>query len=103
MIQMDTVKSEEYSKVKLPIREGKFLIEVASNKKLDVALVTSAQLGTFEESDDPADAEINWFEEVYNYDFIHESTAEKERKYLLYWNSNEPGAAVVAYRISPIG
>ncbi len=80
----------------------KVFIEVASNQRIDIAVVDSEQLEEFEESDTGEDVKIDWFEKKRTLDLEFEFPGDRKKRYLLFWNSNDEDDAVVAYKITPV-
>jgi len=102
MIQLaEDIEYLESRKVPIDPKLRKVFIEVASTRKIDIAIVDAEKLQEFDESDTGDEAEIDWTENTRNYDTEFDFPDGKKR-YLLFWNSNEKGDAIVAYKITPI-
>ncbi len=103
MIQLaEDLEFLDSRKVPLNPKLKRIVVEVASNRKIDVAVVDAAQEREFEESPTGDEADIDWIESVRNYDFEFQFPENEGKYYLLFWNSNEKGEAMVAYKISPM-
>ena len=98
---VEDIEHYDYVKVALDSKNKDVFIEIASNRKIDIAVVDEALLEEFDESDDGADVEIEWIENTRNHDFEY-SLPDKKKRYLLFWNANEDDDAIVAYKITPI-
>jgi hypothetical protein len=102
MIQLaEDISYMESRKVPLDPTLSKILIEVASNRKIDVAVVDAKQLKEFDDSDTGDEADIDWIENTRSYDTVFDFP-DGEKRYLLFWSSNEKGDAIVAYKVTPI-
>jgi hypothetical protein len=107
MIQLaEDIGYEDYRKIPLEAKYKKVLIEVASNRKLDVAVANEKQMKAFDEAEDAENVDIDWIENIRSYDFEFEFPPEKQRHYLILWNSNEEyeddEGAIAAYKITAI-
>ncbi len=102
MIQLaEGIEYLETRKVPLDPRHKKVIIEVASNRPIDVAVVDADQLKAFDESDDGDDVDIDWTEYTRGHEFDYE-LPDRKKRFLLFWNANEEDEAVIAYKITPI-
>jgi hypothetical protein len=103
MIQLaEDIEYWDSRKVPLDAKFKKVLIEVASNRKIDIAVVDADELEDFEESESGDDVEIDWIENTRNTEFEFDYPNDRKKRYLLFWNANEKGDAMVAYKITPI-
>ncbi len=93
---------EDYRKVPLDPKFRKVLIEVASNHRIDIAVLDEAQYAAFEESEDGDVPGIDWIDEVRSHDFEFEWPEGQTKLYLVFWNWHEKGEAIVAYKITPM-
>jgi hypothetical protein len=102
MIQLvEDIEYQGSSKVPLPPDPNykKLFVEVASNRKIDIAIVDDRQLRHFETTDDE-DPTIEWAENTRNYEEEFEFPNDRKKRFLLFWNSNEKEEAIVAYKIT---
>ena len=103
MIQLaEDIEYLDSRKVPLNPKFKKVFIEVASNNKIDIAVVDADQMYGFDESDTGDDVDIDWIEGVRNYDFEFEFPSSRQKYYLLFWNANEGDDAFIAYKITPL-
>jgi hypothetical protein len=103
MIQLaEDIEYLDFRKVPLNPKFKRVFIEVASNNKIDIAVVDADELSEFDESETGEDVDIDWIVSLRNYDFEFEFPDSKAKYYLLFWNSNEEDDAFVAYKITPM-
>ena len=103
MIQLaEDIEYLESRKIPLDPRHKRVFIEVASNRKIDIAILNAEQLKEFDDSETGEDVALDWIENTRNYELEFELPNEKKRFYLLFWNANERGDALVAYKITPL-
>ncbi|MCI0704460.1 MAG: hypothetical protein L0241_25680 [Planctomycetia bacterium] len=79
----------------------RLFIEIASDKDVDVAVVTEEQLRAFQESESGDDVAIDWIEQVRQYDFECRLLP-RGKQYLLIWNSYQDEPVNVAYKITGV-
>ena len=105
MIQLaEDVDGYDARKVPIDPSWTRVLIEVASNRKIDIAVVNAVQAKAFEDSDTGDDVDIDWvMESTRQHDFeIEQSGDRKNKQFLILWNANEDKPAIVAYKFTPL-
>jgi hypothetical protein len=97
---------EGYDARKVPIDGSwkRLLIEVASNRKIDIAVVDGETAKKFDDSDSGDDVGIDWIiESARQHDFEWERPPGRTTKvFLLFWNANEDDTAIVAYKFTSL-
>lgn len=88
-------------RVHLDTPHRRLFVEVASDVEVDIAVVTEEQFRAFDESEFGDDADIDWVEQVRQYDFECRRLP-RGKQYLLIWNSHQEGPATVAYKITAV-
>ncbi len=87
-------------KVQIPYKHA--FVEVASNRRLDIAIVSYEEASRFEEAESGDEVDIEWDAtetEQWEFEFIRPD----DRKYfLLFWNANDNKTAFVAYKITAL-
>ena len=79
----------------------RLFVEIASDKEVDIAVVTEEQLRAFNESAFGDDVAIDWIERVRQYDFECRIRP-RGIQYLLIWNSYQDEPATVAYKVTGV-
>lgn len=103
MIQLaEDVEYLESRKVPLDPMASRVLIEFASNRRIDVAVVDTEKLKEFDDSEAGDDVKgIEWYEKERARDFEFK-IPDGKKYYLLFWNANDEKPAIIAYRVTPL-
>ena len=105
MIQLaEDIEGYDARKVPIDPSLSRVLIQVASNRKIDIAVVDAATAKKFDKSETGDDVDIDWImENTRQHDFEFEAPSDKKKQhYLLLWNANEDEPAIIAYKFTPI-
>ncbi len=103
MIQtLDAIRFSDTRRVPInTVNKRRVLVEVASDRRVDMAIVTQLQFREFQNADDTDELSFDLVEGLRTHDFVVDLAPESPLS-LLIWNSNEDADAFVAYKITDL-
>jgi hypothetical protein len=106
MIQLaEDIDGYDARKVPIDPSLDRLLIEVASTRRMDIAVIDAPTAKKFDQSDTGDDVSIDWIiENSRQHDFLWERprSGRGERYYLLFWNAYDDETATVAYKFTTL-